>query len=77
VNDKQPFPPGTLVRLRSCPHGQPGRVEGTRRGKVEVHWPDLDITRRHKPEALMAAVNPYTRLIKRMDEDNRRIEVNR
>jgi replicative DNA helicase len=31
VNDKQiqPFAPGTLVLLRSCPPGQAGRVEGT------------------------------------------------
>jgi hypothetical protein len=55
VNDKQPFPPGTLVLLRACPHGQPGRVVGTSRGKVEVHWEDMGVTSRHKPEALMAA----------------------
>ena len=44
------FAVGSLVEL-SCP-GYSGRVTGALRGKVTVHWPDLDITTQHTPESL-------------------------
>jgi hypothetical protein len=46
--------PGTRVLLRTCPHGEPGIVRGTDRGRVVVEWTDLGIARRHRPEALQS-----------------------
>lgn len=43
---------GTRVRLKFCPHGEPGiviRIEGNR---AVVFWRDLDFLARHSPESL-------------------------
>ncbi len=45
----RPFPPNTLVRLRWCPHGEPGVVVGESRGLVLVDWRDLGILGKHPP----------------------------
>lgn len=52
----QPFPAGSLVLLRVCPQGSPGCVRGMRRGRVVVHWPDLNYLGKHRPDALVGAV---------------------
>ena len=44
--------PGTRVRLRACPHGEPGIVRGIQRGRVLVEWQDLGIESRHLAERL-------------------------
>jgi hypothetical protein len=53
-----PFPPGSLVRMRLCPYGEPGVVLRTERSRVLVEWRDLGITRRHAAEVLMVAGPP-------------------
>ena len=50
-----PFGIGALVRLRTCLCGQPGRVQGMRRGRVIVKWLDITYVGKHKPEALVLA----------------------
>lgn len=50
-----PFPVGSSVYLRSCPHGQPGRVQRMQRGRVVVHWEAWNFTGRYQPSRLMEA----------------------
>ena len=57
MNPPVEFPPGALVLLDICPHGQPGRVTGFSRGKIIVEWADIGITGKHQPERLIHAVS--------------------
>jgi hypothetical protein len=50
-----PFKVGARVVMKCCPQAHPGRVTGSRRGKVLVYWDDLNITARHKPDSLLLA----------------------
>jgi len=45
---------GSLVVLRSCPHGAPRSVLKVERDRIVVHWVDLDCVARHKADALVA-----------------------
>lgn len=47
------FGVGDSVMLRSCRHGEPGRVIRLERGKVVILWPDLDYIGRHSPASLI------------------------
>jgi hypothetical protein len=51
------FPPGSWVRLRSCQHGEAGRVIRCEAKRVIVDWPSLGFKGRHRPIALMLAVD--------------------
>ena len=51
----KPFAVGARVWLRSCPDGEPGTVRGMRFGKVEVYWPSLHYTGKHRPATLEMA----------------------
>jgi hypothetical protein len=52
-NREPAFPVGSLVRLRLCPSGEPGCVEGTKYRRVLVRWEDLGgCVGRHRPETL-------------------------
>jgi hypothetical protein len=46
---------GIHVLLRYAPHGLPGIIVRSVRGKAEVHWPDLKLRTRHHPDALLPA----------------------
>lgn len=49
-----PFTTGALVLLRCCPHGEPGRVLGVKRGRILVSWPEPEhYLGRHSPESLV------------------------
>jgi hypothetical protein len=50
-----PFAVGAKVRLRHCAFGEPGTVLRIERGKLVVHWHDLDHQARHSPESLVLA----------------------
>jgi hypothetical protein len=52
--------PGDKVYLRACQVGQPGTVIRTERGKLTVYWGDMDFWSRHKPDSLIAAIEPPT-----------------
>ena len=54
---RTPLQPGTLVRLRYCPCGEPGVVTGDKRGHILVYWRDLGMTGKHPPESLVLAGN--------------------
>jgi hypothetical protein len=44
---------GAKVFLRACSGvGEPGTIVRQERGKLVVHWKDLNVESRHKPEAL-------------------------
>ena len=69
--------PGQKVRLRSDPEGEPGVIERIGGGKAVVRWPHC--TTRHAPNALVPVpasearkLNPYERLIAKLDRDNKR-----
>ena len=72
--------PGTQVRLKSNPSGSPGVVEGVVRGRIIVRWPADNYTGRHAPDKLIVVaaptdaqkLNPYQRLLRKLDEDNGR-----
>jgi hypothetical protein len=46
---------GDRVFLRACRAGEPGTVIRQERGKLVVHWQDLNMEGRHRPEALELA----------------------
>ena len=47
------FALGAKVYLKTCPDaGEPGTVTGKQRGRILVHWSDLGLSTRHKPDAL-------------------------
>ena len=54
------FQIGALVALRNCPDALPGRVKGIARGKIQVPWPDLRITTKHQPAALVMVAAEHT-----------------
>jgi hypothetical protein len=60
--------PGTQVRLKSDLEGQPGVIERIVAGKALVRWPHC--TTRHAADA--RKLNPYERLIAKLDRDNGR-----
>jgi hypothetical protein len=69
--------PGTQVRLKSDLEGQPGVIERIVAGKALVRWPHC--TTRHAADALITVpasearkLNPYERLIAKLDRDNGR-----
>jgi hypothetical protein len=48
--------PGVRVYLRTCSGiGEPGTVIRHERSKLVVHWQDLQMETRHRPEALELA----------------------
>ena len=51
---------GTKVRLKMCPHGEPGTVLRMERNRAVVLWHDLDYLARHQPASLVevAAESP-------------------
>jgi hypothetical protein len=51
---------GTKVRLKVCPHGEPGTVVRMERNRAVVLWHDLDYLARHQPTSLaeVAAESP-------------------
>ena len=69
--------PGQKVRLRSDPEGEPGIIERVVAGKAVVRWNGY--TTRHAADALITMpesetrkLNPYERLIAKLDRDNGR-----
>lgn len=54
------FAIGAKVLLRHCAFGEPGTVLRIERGKLVVHWHDLDCLARHSPESLMLAAERVT-----------------
>lgn len=51
------FAVGTLVALKSCPTGSPGIVRAVVRGRVLVHWADLNYLGRHRPDTLVSTTD--------------------
>lgn len=51
------FAVGDSVFLRGCRVGEPGRVIRLERGKIVIHWVDLDYIGRHSPASLIAAID--------------------
>jgi hypothetical protein len=56
----QLFAPGSRVLLASCPSGEPGVVQGTKYGRIIVHWPSLRFTGKHRPDALIRVTQEAT-----------------
>jgi hypothetical protein len=52
------IPIGSGVYLKSCPTGEPGTVTGEQRGRVLVHWADLNLSGKHRPETLQVISVP-------------------
>lgn len=48
-NEHRSIVPGTMVRLKSCPSGTAGVVEGTRRHRIVVRWPSEGYVGKHAP----------------------------
>src|SRR5277367_3021420 len=81
---QQLLPPGTKVKLKNAPHGEEGVVEGSTRHKVVIRWPSLNFIGKYRPESLSvvgavkqaeavpAKVNPYQRLLQKLDAANAR-----
>jgi len=49
------FERGSRVFLKSCPFGEPGRVQKTERGRVLVRWSSPNYLGRHHPKSLLLA----------------------
>jgi hypothetical protein len=75
------LPPGSIVRLRRDPSAGEGVVEGRVGDKLVVNWRTQSYTGRHwqdqltlvrlgKPPA--APLNPYERMLLRIDEANKK-----
>jgi hypothetical protein len=47
------FEKGSRVWLKSCPFGEAGLVEKTRRGKVQVRWRGLQFVGHYKAASLV------------------------
>ena len=69
--------PGQKVRLRSDPEGEPGIIERVVAGKAVVRW--RNCTTRHALDRLVTApasaprLNPYLRLLQKLDAANGRV----
>lgn len=50
------FPRHSRVLLKSCPHGQPGEVQGYSRGRVTVSFRDLSLSGNFSPDRLLSVV---------------------
>jgi hypothetical protein len=58
----EPFPIGSLVRMRGCPRGALGVVVGTHGRRVLVRWSGLNWTGKHLRKHLQITPDPrFTR----------------